>query len=51
MPAAQLRLVQAQEDELNLSTEERQFLRENAQALSTRQRNIAMPPLQRSASS
>jgi hypothetical protein len=42
MPAAQFRLVQAQEDDLNLSKEERQFLRESAQALSTRRRNIAI---------
>ncbi len=42
MPAAQLRLVQAQEDDLNLSKEERQFLRESAQALSARQRRIAI---------
>lgn len=42
MPAAQLRLVQAQEDDLNLSKEERQFLRESAQALTTRRRNIVI---------
>jgi len=41
MPAAQLRLVQAQEDDLNLCKEERQFLRESAQALSTRRRRLA----------
>ena len=42
MPAAQLRLVQAQEDDLNLSKEERQFLRESAQALSTRRKRLAV---------
>jgi hypothetical protein len=40
MPAAQLRLVQAQEDDLSLSKEERQFLRESAQAFSTRRKRI-----------
>jgi len=41
MPAAQLHLVQEQEDDLHLSKEERQFLRESAQALSTRRRQMA----------
>jgi HEAT repeat protein len=42
MPASQLRLVQSQEEDLNLSKEERQFLRESAQALSTRRRQMGI---------
>jgi hypothetical protein len=42
MPAAQLRLVQAQEDDLNLSKEERQFIRASAHALTTRRTRIAI---------
>jgi hypothetical protein len=42
MPAAQLRLVTAHEDDLHLSKEERQVLRASAAALSTRRRRLAL---------